>query len=496
MEALDSWLEQPTEERRVWLGEMLSAIVRAAGAIGGYVESDCPPLPRFEAGFGSLSGRPRSDGPGIMHYSLKADHGRVELGTLWLAAAPHEGGLAPRALELALEAAWARRSANQTADQLAALDQATQAIAGVLALDEALQLIVDRARDLVGARYAALGIANGHGRIERFITSGVTIEERAAIGALPRGHGLLGLIIRESRSIRTEDIASHPASSGFPANHPAMTSFLGVPVTARGRPIGNFYFTDKEGVSREFTETDQRLVEMFALHAGIAIDNARLHEQVGQLAVVEERDRIGRDLHDGIIQSLYAVSLSLEDLPSLMDEDPADAERRLDQAIDAIHLTIRDIRNFIFGLRPEGVDGGDVVAGLAALAEEFERNTLIEVDLRLDRDAPPDLSAAHGSQLLQLAREAMSNAARHAKPRRLGVALRRDDDRSIVEIVDDGIGFDPSVAAGPGHHGLTNMAARAEAMGGQLTIDSRPGAGTRIIVSLPSHDRSENDDPA
>src|SRR3954453_770839 len=156
---------------------------------------------------------------------------------------------------------------------LAVLDEAARAIAGVLAVDDVLQLIVDRVRDLVDARYAALGIADASGRMERFITAGLEPQERAAIGALPTGHGLLGLIIREGRSYRIASISEHADSSGFPPNHPPMTSFLGVPVTAHGQAIGNLYLTDKRGAP-EFSEADQRIVETFALHAGIAIDNA------------------------------------------------------------------------------------------------------------------------------------------------------------------------------------------------------------------------------
>ncbi|HZC32370.1 MAG TPA: GAF domain-containing protein, partial [Candidatus Bathyarchaeia archaeon] len=228
----------------------------------------------------------------------------------------------------------ARRSSSAPLEEsldaaaLNAVDEAARAIAGLLDLDEALQLIVERVRALVGARYAALGIVGTDDRIQRFITSGMTSREREAIGPLPQGRGLLGLIIHQALPYRIPNIAAHPDSSGFPANHPPMTSFLGVPVTSSGRSVGNFYLTDKTGAP-EFTADDQRLVELFALHAGIAIDNARLHQQAADYAIVQERDRIGRDLHDGIIQSLYAVSLSLEDVPELMTSSPAEAEGRV-----------------------------------------------------------------------------------------------------------------------------------------------------------------------
>ncbi len=278
----------------------------------------------------------------------------------------------------------ARASARAAVDRLQAVDDAARAVAGVLSVDRVLQVIVDRVRELVDARYAALGIVDTTGRIDRFITSGIARSVRDSIGEPPRGKGILGHIIRNGRSIRISDIDGDPRRAGFPPGHPEMHRFLGVPVTVKGRPIGDLYLTDKRG-DVEFTEEDQRIVETFALHAGIAIDNARLHEQVQRLAVVEERERIGRDLHDGIIQSIYAVGLSLEDVPELMDEDPDDAKARVDRAIEALDKTIRDIRNFIFGLRPELLQGMALAAGLAALVEEFRVNTMVDAEVRVGR---------------------------------------------------------------------------------------------------------------
>jgi signal transduction histidine kinase len=380
---------------------------------------------------------------------------------------------------------------NQPADQpapdasaLAALDEAARAIAGVLDVEAVLQLIVDRVRELIHSRYAALGIVGGGGRIERFITSGISADQRAAIGDPPKGRGLLGLIIRQGRTYRIPSIADHPDSSGFPPNHPPMTSFLGVPVTAHGLPIGNLYLTDKQGAT-EFTPADEDLVEIFALHAGIAIDNARLHEAARRLAVTDERDRIGRDLHDGIIQSLYAVSLSLEDVPELMAEAPDEGQERLDTAIESLNLAIRDIRNFIYGLRPEAVDGREVLAGIAALAHEVGVGGLIDVEISLDPTADPALTPEEGVELLSLVREALSNAARHSRARRIEVRLRPVEGASELTIADDGVGFDPARSARDGHHGLANMPVRAAAIGGTFRIQSEPGDGTRIIVRLP-----------
>jgi signal transduction histidine kinase len=369
--------------------------------------------------------------------------------------------------------------------RLAALDDATRAIASVLDLDRVLQLIVDRVRDLADARYAALGLFDENGVIERFLTSGLSPAERARIGALPRGRGLLGALLHEGRSIRLADLTADPRKVGFPPEHPPMTSFLGVPVTVRGGSVGNLYLTEKRGAP-EFSADDQEIVEQFARHAGIAIENARLHEQVARLAIVEERERIGRDLHDGIIQGLYAVGLSLEDVPELMAVDPAEATARTDRAIESINLTIRDIRNFIFGLRPELLGQAGLVASLASLAEETRLNTMIDIELDatdplLDEPAP---NIRH--QVLQIAREALSNIARHSRATRATIRLAGGDGGLTLEIVDNGDGFDPDAVRGADHHGLGNIRGRARSVGGDATIESEAGIGTRIIVRLPS----------
>jgi signal transduction histidine kinase len=369
---------------------------------------------------------------------------------------------------------------------LAALDAAVRGISGVLDLERVLQLIVDRVRELVDARYAALGIVDEGGTITEFVTSGITAEERRAIGELPRGRGLLGLIIRENRPYRIADIGSHPESYGFPPNHPSMTSFLGVPVTVQGVVVGRLYLTNKIGAP-EFGEQDQALVEMFALHAGIAIENARLHDQVRRLAVVDERDRIGRDLHDSVIQSIYAQTLALDDVPDLIDEDPTEAERRVDDAIEALHAVIRDIRNFIFGLRPILLGAGSVSDGLAHLAGELRRSAAVEVEVSVEDPAgvldalPIELVA----ELLAITREALSNVARHAGARHASVRLVGSTGEVRLEIADDGRGFATSQSAESGHHGLANMRARSRSLGGTFAVTSTDDAGTRIIVTVP-----------
>jgi signal transduction histidine kinase len=392
-----------------------------------------------------------------------------------------------------VDAAWSRAEAHGRAERLSALEAATRAVAAELDIDRVLGLIVDRVRELIGARFAALGLVDSRGRIERFITSGINPERRAEIGGVPRGHGLLGMVIRDGRTIRAADIAAHPAHYGFPPHHPEMTSFLGAPILVKGRSVGNLYLSDKPG-GEPFSEDDERLVEMFAVHAGIAIDNARLHEQVQRLAVVDERERIGKDLHDGIIQAIYAVGLSLEDVPELVEDDEGrlDAVARVDRAIDALNLVIADIRSYILRLRPLMGGDEDPVEALARLGEELGMHAVIELETDLEggaatlRSLPPD----RGSDILFIVREALSNVARHSGASQAALVLTLDESDLVLCIEDNGRGFDPALFRGPDslgrHQGLSNMRDRSIGMGGTFAVERPDGAGTRIIVRVPA----------
>ena len=365
----------------------------------------------------------------------------------------------------------------------AGLDAAVRSIAALKSVDEALQVIVDQLRPLVGAQYAALGINDENGHIERFITSGMDPATRRAIGPLPEGHGLLGLIIRENRPFRIADLNVDVHRYGFPLNHPPMTSFLGVPITVKTTSVGRLYLTNKIGAP-EFSVDDQALVETFALHAGIAMENARLHEQLQRLAVVDERERISKDLHDGIIQNLYGVGLSLEDVPELMAEDQADAGARVEGAIDSIHLAIQDIRNFIFGLRPELLEGASLGSGLASLVAEYRHNTMIDLEVLL-RDDVPEPSAEVTGNLLAIVSESLSNIVRHSRATLATVELRSEAGGGFeLEIGDNGIGFDPARVRRLGHQGLANTRERAARIGAAARIESAPGQGTQVIIAV------------
>ncbi|MFI5261765.1 MAG: GAF domain-containing protein [Candidatus Limnocylindrales bacterium] len=375
----------------------------------------------------------------------------------------------------------ARRASLQEAlATLGGLLEASQALAVHDAPEMVLQLIADRVRTLVNARYAALGIVGRDGRLERFVTSGLDAATRAHIGDLPQGHGLLGLIISDDRSIRIDDIGADPRRYGFPAHHPPMHDFLGVPVHVQGRSVGNLYLTDKRG--GHFDADDQRLVEAFAIHAGIAIENARMSAQIDRLAILAERERISTDLHDGLIQDIYGVSLNLEDAASRIT-DP-EVVSQLDRAIDRLHQTIGDVRNFIYSLQPDLLEGSGLVAGLAIVAEEARHNTLL--DVVVEAPASPIAEPAPGvtADLLAIASEALSNVARHAHATHARLAAGDDGQGVWLTITDDGIGMQVSTPS-LGHQGVRNMRQRAERLGGTVKFQPRDGGGTIVEVWVP-----------
>ncbi len=365
--------------------------------------------------------------------------------------------------------------------RLEALETATIALTSEPELERLLQLIVDLVRPLAGARYAALGTLGDDGMISEFITSGISSDTRLAIGPLPRGHGLLGLLIEQNRTIRVHDVMADDRRAGFPPAHPPMHTFLGSPVRLQGSSIGNLYLTEKEG-GEDFTDDDVRIVETFSRYAGIAIRNARLNAELERMAVVTERERIGHDLHDGVIQSLYAIGLSLEDMGELIEVDPNEAEERIENAIDAIHGTIRDLRRFIFGLQPEFLEEGDVRSALGALADEFRRTTLATVVLEVEGDV--DLPPAVAISVLQLAREALSNVARHSGASTVTIRLEVQPAELRLAVTDNGRGFDTDRAVDAGHHGLSNMLDRARSSGGKLEVTSG-STGTNVQLVIP-----------
>jgi signal transduction histidine kinase len=534
----------------------------------------------------------------------------------------------------------------ETADRAGRLLEAGLVLASELSLPAVLQRLTELAAEITGARHAALGVLGPDGWLEDFITVGVTDQQRAAIGHPPRGHGILGVLIRDARPLRLADLAADPRAYGFPPNHPPMTSFLGAPVTARGRVFGNLYLTDKQGAA-EFDADDERALVILAAQAGVAVENARLYaearsrerrldavrevtqavlggttldellelvarharelagaatgvvglpsedgsavelraadglaagelrgarlpaegslagralaadrplpvtdvhadlrahplpamtglgpalylplrsrgrafgmlavlrrrggraygdedaerleafaqqvavaleytraqQELERLAVLEDRERIARELHDGAIQALFAVGMSLQG-SALLSGD-ATVASRIERAVDELDQVIRDLRNYIFGLRPGVLADRRLDQALRRVVGEFEAASGVTAVADVDPAVAAELSGRAADDLVQMTREALSNVARHAQAATCRVSLRREAGRAVLEVDDDGRGFDPAgTALG---QGLGNLRGRAARLGGEAAIHSG-GEGTTVRVTLP-----------
>ena len=519
----------------------------------------------------------------------------------------------------------ARQRERAFRERLEALDRATKAMAAELSSERVLRRIVEIATELIGARYGALGIAGEDGYLLDFITTGITPEEHARIGPLPRGHGLLGALIRHGVPLRVPNIGRDPRRVGFPPHHPPMTSLLGVPIKVHERVVGDLYLTDKIGAG-DFSDDDQHLVELLAAHAGVAIENAglfrreeegrhalqqalaslreseqrfraifeqslqfvcllspdgllldanhaalefigatrvevvgrpfwetacwraseaaraRLREAVAEaargalvryeaevlsrageplsvdfslkpvlndagqvvlllaeardlspikalarahdeLTALRERERISRDLHDGIIQDIYAGTLQLDDIAEDIQEEATRA--RLLAVSDHFSRVITDVRSYIQGLRMRRLQGQRLSEGITALVREFDGKGGLTATLALE-GVPYPLPTPVANTLLQIAREALSNVVRHARATRVDTRLTYDERGVTFAVTDDGVGFDVPTAGRDGHFGLENLQRRAEEVGGHLSIDSAPGAGAQVVAFIPA----------
>lgn len=372
---------------------------------------------------------------------------------------------------------------HQLDPQLKALSEATQAITSELSLEHVLHKIAEAARVLINAKYAALGVHDGHGYLSRFITAGVDPTMHVQIGPLPTGLGLLGVFLHRGESLIVKNVADHPATAGFPKHHPMMNSLLGVPIFSKGELIGALYLADKQD-NLEFTETDQHLIEMLALQAAIAIENAKLYEKTQRLAILEERERFARDLHDGIIQSIYAVGLSLDNIKAALPPSNEPILEQIDTSLKSLANVINDLRNYIFDLRPQALRDKGLLARLEGLLKELRVNTLLSIQANLDPEINNYLTDLQASHVFHIAHEALSNAARHARAKRITVSLTREGTQVILRVEDDGIGFIMPLLNNHGHHGVANIQKRATILEADIKIDSAPNRGTRLMLTF------------
>lgn len=376
----------------------------------------------------------------------------------------------------------------QRNQELLALHDASLGILGEHHLETVLQLVVDRARDLVGARYGALSLVRDEGGIAAFLTSGISEEERAILGDPPVGHGILGVVLHDGATLRLEDLTRDPRSVGFPPHHPPMRSLLAVPVISQGHVLGNLYLTEKIG-ARAFDEHDEETLRRFATLAALAIENARLHRQVQALAVTEERERIARELHDSLAQVLGYVNTKAQATEVLIASGQNDkAIAQLTQMADAARAAYADVREGILGLRVSPEGQRSFVETLSGYLEQWQGQSGVTVALTTaPANATLRLTPNAEVQLLRIVQEALTNVRKHAGATAAEVRLGVADGWLEARIRDNGAGFAPDALTphDAPRFGLSTMRERAEAIGGSLDITSEPGAGTQVIARVP-----------
>ena len=349
-----------------------------------------------------------------------------------------------------------------------------------LELPALLSHVIQEACSMTGARYGALGVLNDDKTaLEEFVTFGIEPDQAAKIGPLPTGKGVLGLLIADPRPLRLAHLSDHPDSFGFPPDHPPMTSFLGVPIKVRDEVYGNLYLTDKVGWS-EFTKDDVALVEALALAAGVAIENARLHQQVQVAAVYRDRDRMARDLHDHVIQRLFGMGLALQSLAVRASPDVSTVLQKQVAEADAI---IAEVRATIYALGMGGSSRG-VRDHILALVGELRCSVGFELDISFDGPVDTAISGAVAEHLMATIREAVTNIERHAQATKATISLTARDGYCQLQVADNGRGL-----GGEGREGglgLTNLRHRAKKLNGHFAIAGAPTGGTVLTWRVPA----------
>jgi len=367
---------------------------------------------------------------------------------------------------------------------LRAVSDAVLAVAAQRSVEDVLQQLVDSARELAGARYAALGTPDGEGGFTRFLVAGMSDELIASLGPLPRRHGMLGVVLETTEPYLTEDIHGHPRFRGWwPSKHPDMRSFLGVPIVAPEGVIGAFYLTEKLA-GGTFDAADQAVIELLAAHAAIAITNAGLYERSRELSMQGERNRLALELHDAVSQKLFSLVLTAEAAGEQLSRDPEAARASIVRLRTVASEALEELRTLIHELRPPELERDGLCGALRKHVEMLRRLHRVEIELEVDDDAGS--GGRRDEEVFRVAQEALQNAVRHGVPARLGVRLGHRDGRLVLEVSDDGVGFDPADPELRARRlGLTSMEERAQRLGGALEIRSAPGAGTTIRLEAP-----------
>jgi signal transduction histidine kinase len=361
---------------------------------------------------------------------------------------------------------------------LQAVSSAVLAVTRHLSVREVLQVIVRSAQRLLDARYAALGVPDDDGSFAEFVAEGLTDKQWEAIGPLPRQHGMLGAMLREGAPVRLPDLRSDPRFEWWPKAHPVMRDFLGMPIRDRDRVLGIIFLANKRS-GGGFTKADEELLTLFAAHASIALINATLYERGRELAMMEERNRVARELHDAVTQKLFSLRLSAQAAGDLIGKAPDKAAAELDRVQRLAGEALSELRAVIVELRPAELDRHGLPETLRKHVRMLDRLHPAVVTFECAELPPldPEVEVA----VLRVAQEALHNALRHSGAERVSVGLSYADGRLTLVVCDDGKGFEQGESRGLG---LASMRDRAESTGGVMTVESAPGTGTTVRVEV------------
>lgn len=359
----------------------------------------------------------------------------------------------------------------------AALNESLLTISSDLAIEAVLQRLIEVARGLVHASYGAVGVAGEDRSFSYFIASGITAPEGE--GGVPEA-GIFDALLLEGVSYTTQDIQNDDRFTGWPPGHPDLKSFLAVPIVSGDDVAGMLYLANENAWG--FTPEHQAVAQLLAPHASLAIKNARLYERSRELSIVQERNRLARELHDSVTQTLFSMKLAAESANVLIDTDAKAARSQLTHMQDLARQASAEMRALVFELRPPELEIEGLIATLDKHIDVLRR--VHSVQIELNHHGGHGLTTDQEKEIFRIIQEALNNAIRHAKPSKIVVDVVTEKEGVHVSIADDGIGFDPGAQRKMRHLGLVSMSERAQSLGGELSISSTSGSGTVVAMEL------------
>jgi signal transduction histidine kinase len=369
-------------------------------------------------------------------------------------------------------------------DELALLNKIETALASSLELDE----IMNKTLTLLMAHFKVeageIFLREEEGQTLRLVLHrGEAAEAFWTRNRYKIGEGMVGQAAQTRQPVISNHLEKDERVTRQAVVKAGFRQIACIPLPAHGEIVGVLTIATRS--KKAISKNDLQLLVSIASGAGTAIENARLHSNVRRVTILEERERIGMDLHDGIIQSIYGVGLALENARAVLREDPESADNRLVKAMDDLNRTIRDIRTYILDLRPRQLRDESLIEGLGRLVAEFRQNTKLEVILAGPKEPLTDLQPVNAMALFHICQEALANIAKHANASKVTIDLWSTSDRALLEIHDNGEGFDLEKASKTVGHGLANMQTRVANVGGDLDIITSPKEGTTILAWVP-----------